>query len=153
MATTAGGIWYPDEGTNFNINTILATMASSIESKVVPYARSVGPVNMSYAGGSNFETYSAGANPKATKLGKIVFFEGIVRCNTANYISSSTARTVGTLPSGYRPVVTQVIVCQGSGTTTWSLTIATNGVVSASRVSGSQAANYWMPINVSFRAP
>lgn len=34
MPNTASGIWYPDNGTAMNINTILATMASSIEDKV-----------------------------------------------------------------------------------------------------------------------
>ena len=38
MPVTTNGIWYPEPGQNYNIPATLATMASSIENKLGPWA-------------------------------------------------------------------------------------------------------------------
>lgn len=98
MATTAAGFWYPDEGTSFNINTIMATMASSLQTKVGPHVVDTGWVDCPLNPGT---TQQGSSLPQVRRIGKVVYMRWGI---------SGTGRTAGTttnvftVPAGFRPV-------------------------------------------------
>lgn len=99
MATTASGFWYPDEGTNFNINTIMSTAMSSVETKAGPHVLDTGWVDCVRASGIRQQ---GGADPQVRRIGKVVYMRWGV---SANGIAGNSVRTVFTIPVGYRPPV------------------------------------------------
>lgn len=99
---------------------------------------------------SPFALYTAGTPARVIKDKGTVTLSGTLTCTTANYITSATQRTMLTLPVKFRPNRHVTQVCQGSGNERWHLEIGTNGNVMASRYSGTQANNVWLPFNVSF---
>lgn len=98
MAITASGIVYPDEGTSFNINTILATMASSIESAVGPHIEDTGWTAISVNSG-----FTAAESLGWRRIGKIIYLRGMV--TRAAGVFPAAHEAVFTLPVGARPPI------------------------------------------------
>lgn len=97
MATTASGFWYPDEGTAFNINTIMATAMSSVETKVGPHVVDTGWVDCPLVSGT---TQQGGSLPQVRRIGKVVRMRwGVSGAGKA----ANTSSTVCVVPVGYRP--------------------------------------------------
>jgi len=143
-------IWTPTEATGYNFTSILATMASSIETatgKYVYFAEGTATPQDT----ANFGPYTSGNVIRAVRNGKYVSVFGLWACKTSGYIASQTIRTFAKLPTGFRPKYNYHDVKQGSGSTTWLLYIMPNGDMTASRSTGTNA-NYWMPFNVTYLA-
>ena len=104
---------------------------------------------------STFTTYSSDTEPKYRKIGKMVEVLGAVKSKSA-IAGSSSQYTIFTLPEGYRPSHTAIIViCQGSGTNIWTLRVEPSGAVSFSRYrSGTSyvatSTSSWLPFHVMF---
>lgn len=92
------GIWTPDEGTSYNINTILATMASSMDTAIGPYVSDTGWVAITPNAG-----YTAGEGLAWRRVGKEVKLRGLVTKTGSNY--GTTYEPVFTLPAGSRPAI------------------------------------------------
>lgn len=153
MANTAEDwVYVPDESTAFNINTILGTMASSIEDTAGPHIFEA-EATATPTDTVNFSPYSAGEVIRLNRVGKVVHFRGRWKCNTAGYISSGTGRAFATLPAGFRPKYGDVFfVSVGAGQSTWVLAVRSNGQLSAERAQGVQGAGYLMVFNGSYIA-
>lgn len=98
---------------------------------------------------SPFGLYANGTF-RAKRVNGETHVQGTLTCNTANHITGTTRRVVGTLPPELVPEYTQVFVCQGSGTDRWTFEALSNGALTASRYSGSQTTNVWLPLSVVF---
>lgn len=94
MALTASGFWYPDEGTAFNINTIMSTAMSSVESKVGPHIVDTGWVDVTIKSGYT-------GNVQVRRIGKLVYFKGAFNKSSA---MAAGLHAVGTVPAGFRPL-------------------------------------------------
>lgn len=90
----AGPIWYPDNGTSYNINTILGTMASSINTAYAPYTTDTGWVNCVYQSG-----FSAGVAGQLAirQIGKVVYIRG----GATGTFPNAAYVTVSELPAGF----------------------------------------------------
>lgn len=140
---------YPDNNSDASINVHIAALAGAVQAKVGPYILSTN-VTLTISDNVNFKSYTGTSVPVASREGKLVHFAGILACSTAGYLQSTARRVIGTLPIGFRPKSPLTIICQGSGYSKWMLEILVNGTVSASRVEGTQVANYWMPFSISY---
>jgi len=106
------------------------------------------------SGWTNYAT----ADPVVRKAGKVVEF--IWACKpTAKTNLGSTNVTVCTIPSGYRPSQTLSILCQGSGSSIFLLTINASGNVSLSRLRDMASSNssymnattsMWFPLHATY---
>lgn len=97
MATTTSGFWYPDEGTAFNINTIMSTTVSSLETKVGPHVLDTGWVDCPLVSGTSQQGASL---PQVRRIGKTVQMRWGVS-GTGKAANSSS--NVCTVPVGFRP--------------------------------------------------
>ena len=105
---------------------------------------------------SSFETYSGNTENalKYRRKGNVVYVKGVVT-PTATLTGGTDNVNITTLPAGYRPVVQQNFVCQGSGTAIWLCTVTSGGVVRFARYRtgdkwADATANTWLPIDISF---
>lgn len=95
-----GPIWYPDNTTNYNINTILSSMATSINDAYGPYTEDSGWLNCIYSSG-----YVAGTAGQLAmrRIGKIVY----VRGGAQGTFGAGAYVTVAEVPAGLAaPAVT-----------------------------------------------
>ena len=144
-------VWHPDESTSFVYTSNLATMASSIENRVGAYVyNATGTATATNT--SNFGPYTSGNVIRAERNGKYVSITGTWACTTAGYLQTTTDRLFGNLPAGFRPKSQFTQLMQGSGYTSWLLTVTSSGELRAARASGTQGANYWMPISITYLA-
>lgn len=83
---------------------------------------------------SDFKPYNNNSNNniRYRKIGKTVYIAGTVSPKT-NYTSTNTAKTICTLPEGFRPMFDYSKLCQGSGKNFWLLNVLTNGSVTIAR--------------------
>ena len=124
MATTSTGFWYPDEGTSFNINTIMSTMASSLESKVGPHVIDSGWVDCPLVSGTSQQGASL---PQVRRIGKKVYMRWGVS-GTGKAANGTT--NVCTIPVGFRPTEWKYFMIAGSGITTYArITVRSDGSV------------------------
>lgn len=138
-------VWSPTEATNHNYVSNLATMASSIENKVGRYVYSAEGV-ATILDSTNFGPYSPGNVLKVVREGKMVSLSGTWAVKTAGYIQGNSSRIFAQLPAGFRPRAHFYQIMQGSGQTSYLLSIGTDGKISASRSTGANVP-YWMPLN------
>lgn len=154
MAYTNGDfVWSPDESTPYDYTANLAALASSIESVVGPFVyQATGTATPKNT--SNFGPYTAGNVIRAVRNGKYVTLAGTWACTTANYLRTTTDRPFADLPAGFRPKYHFYQIMQGSGYTSWLLSISTSGEMRASRQSADSAPSggYWMPFNITYLA-
>ena len=141
----------PDESTPFNYTANLATMASSIENVAGAYVYHAEGV-ATILDSTNFQPYSAGNTIRCTREGKYVTVTCIWGIKTAGFIEGSSNKIFAQLPVGFRPKFPFYSLQQGSTTSHYLLTIGTDGKMSAARATGTQIANYWMPIHLTFLA-
>lgn len=97
--------------------------------------------------------YNTATAPYYAKFGKVVQVGGAVK-PTAEVAAGGTM-TFATLPTGCRPQIELNVLCQGSGTATWLLTIATNGQMIAKRyrngtTNQAMTTSVWLPFSTSF---
>lgn len=144
-------IWTPDESTPYDYTSNLANMGSSIENVVGPYVYSA-TGTASILDSTNFGPYTAGNVLRVRREGKMVSLSGTWAVKTAGYIEPSNSRIFAQVPAGFRPKDRVIVPMVGSGTTTYAMTIGTDGKISASRCTGTQIANYWMPISLTWFA-
>lgn len=148
MAYTNGDfVWTPDESTPYDYTANLATMGSSIENVAGPYVYSA-EGTATILDSTNFQPYTSGNVLRVRREGKVVSLTGTWGVKTAGYIESASNRIFAQVPNGFRPKDRVITVMQGSGTTHYTMTVGTDGKISAARCSGSQQANYWMPISL-----
>ncbi|MDR2256968.1 MAG: hypothetical protein LBE25_13390 [Arthrobacter sp.] len=82
-----------------------------------------------------------------------VTLEGTARAMQASIITSATEVVFATIPAGYRPRRDQRVLCQGSSNENWLLGVnAAAGTLTASRYTGTQNVNAWLPVNTSWKA-
>lgn len=97
--------------------------------------------------------YNANGTPMYAKDGHVVSVWGTAK-PTAEVAAGDTL-TIGTLPTGYRPSSGLSILCQGSGTAKWQLSVATNGTLTAQRYSNGTSnvampSGAYLPFTVTF---
>lgn len=103
---------------------------------------------------SGAQAYDANSTPRYRKWGNVVNFKGAFK-PTAEVAASGSLK-LGTLPTGYRPTGQKIdVLCQGSGSNVWLLTLQTNGTVTAARYRSGTAnqamtTSVWLPFNVTF---
>lgn len=152
MAYTNGDfVWTPDESTPYDYTANLATLASSIESVVGPFVYSA-EGTATILDSTNFGPYTAGNVLRVRREGKVVSLTGTWAVKTAGYIEPSNSRIFAQVPAGFRPKDRVVSLMQGSGSTNYAMIVGTDGKISASRCSGNQGTNYWMPISLTWIA-
>lgn len=124
MATTASGFWYPDEGTSFNINTIMSTMASSLQTKVGPHVIDTGWVPIPLMSGIT-------GTLTHRRVGKIVqvIASGIGRPGSFGARSATQVAGDNSVPTGNRPLFNIRGSGNGSGSTNTILSVLNNGSV------------------------
>lgn len=140
------GIFYPDESTGYNINTILATMASSMDTAIGPY---VGEQKLTIAPSGGDITlaagYTAADDLSVSQQGKIIILEGTLRRTAGNFTNSP--ETLFTLPSTVRPRAFRRLVHPlfASGVTVGTMitNISSGGVVSGYANGGSADTIYF----------
>lgn len=103
---------------------------------------------------SGFKNYSDDSYPRYRVSGNMVNVWGAVSPTTE--ITGNTTKIVFAtgIQSCFRPKLSQVFVCQGSGMNRWTLTIETNGSISVSRYGTSEFINIpttaWLTFNVTY---
>lgn len=102
---------------------------------------------------SGVETYATGEDPKYRKVGDIVYIRGQVKPKAE--VSANGTVDIGTLPSGYRPALEYMQICQGSGMNVWNLRVFSGGIVRAERYRAGNTATAmstttWLPFSISF---
>lgn len=152
MAYTNGDfVWSPDESTPYDYTANLATLASSIENVAGPYVYNA-EGTATILDSTNFQPYSPGNVLRVRREGKMVSLTATWGIKTAGYIEGASSRIFAQVPNGFRPKDRVIVPMVGSGSTTYTMIIGTDGKISASRCSGNQIANYWMPINLTWFA-
>ena len=91
------------------------------------------------------KAYSSGMTPKYRKWGNVVNVYGAV--SPKSEVAAGGSLTIGSLPSGYRPAIDSVWLCQGSGNAVWTLTIDSDGTMRASRYRNGASVNAAIPTN------
>lgn len=140
-------VWTPDESTVYDYTGNLANMGSSIENVVGPFVYSA-ESTAAILDSTNFGPYAPGNVLRLRREGKMVSLTATWAVKTAGYIEPANSRIFAQIPAGFRPKDRVVVSMVGSGTTTYAMVIGTDGKISASRCSGNQQANYWMPISL-----
>lgn len=111
--------------------------------------------------GSDFVMYGtdeAANKTRYRKDGRIVEVRGIVKPAVSLPKSgddNTTAYTIFTLPTGYRPNSPIYVICQGSSACTWMLQVNTNGNVTFARYRNGDtwataSTGTWLPFQVTF---
>lgn len=109
---------------------------------------------------SGWENYSSGDNPMVYKSGGVVFFSWACKPTAATTLNT-TQVPVCTIPEGFRPPDQVYLLCQGSGTSFFYVSINTSGVVQVSRLRDIDSASgtwiqattsMWFPISASWVA-
>ena len=104
---------------------------------------------------SQFESYSSGWRPRYRKRNGTVQVIGAVK-PTASIAGGSTQYTIFTLPEGYRPVVGDPKLCQGSIRDYWYFSIKTTGEATFSRLRATGDAyktattDMWFPFSATY---
>lgn len=123
MATTAAGFWYPDEGTNFNINTIMSTMASSLQTKVGPHVVDTGWVDCPLTSGT---TQQGSSLPQVRRIGKIVYMRWGV---SGDGLTIAANNGVCTVPVGFRPSPYRYFPVASNGSNWGRITVKPSGLI------------------------
>ena len=102
---------------------------------------------------SGVDVYSTGMDPKYRKVDDTVYITGQVKPKAE--VAANGTLDIGTLPSGYRPAIEQMKICQGSGTAIWNLRVFEGGIVRAERYRSGNTATAmstttWLPFSISF---
>lgn len=102
---------------------------------------------------SAFTLYSTNAVARYRKIGNLVMLQGQIK-PTSEIAASSTNIVMSTLPSGFRPNLDCVFVCQGSIANRWALTAYANGNLGVARYGTTEfvaiPTNAWLVFNVMF---
>lgn len=103
---------------------------------------------------SFFLAYYNGVYPQFRKSGNRVAIRGTIKPSSTIAGGSTNTTEIFTLPEGFRPSLTLVQLCQGSGKNTWLLTVSTDGKVKFSRYGTSSLADCpasaWLPFYFEF---
>lgn len=103
---------------------------------------------------SIFFPYYDGVYPQFRKSGNRVAVRGTVKPSSTITGGNTNTAEIFTLPEGFRPSLTLVQLCQGSGKNTWLLTVSTDGKVKFSRYGTSSLADCpasaWLPFYFEF---
>ena len=106
-----------------------------------------GWVNCTYQTG--FKRYgSTQPNAQVRRIGKQVYFRGVVGRTSATTPSSDTSTPMVRMPSGYAPEYTMNVVCQGSQANRFMLSINANGTIYVSRYGYGDTTNTQLDANV-----
>lgn len=108
---------------------------------------------------SSFALYGSTSAVKYRRVGNTVTIEGEVK-PTANITGTDSPYRIFTLPEGYRPDFRQDIICQGSGNSTWLLTVTPEGDVNFARyrdyslTTGTSfqtiTPSHWLPFTITY---
>ena len=103
---------------------------------------------------SDFALYSDGSGGcKYRKTGKVVEIFGQIK-PTSSWTANQTAKTIFTLPEGYRPSKDRHYICQGSYRNIWLLTVSYSGAVQFSRYGVGEYVDVdtgvWLPFSAVF---
>lgn len=105
---------------------------------------------------SKFHTYedNSANTPQYRKVGKTVYIRGAI-APYENQTSDGSGVVFANLPSDCRPSKNVFILCQGTGTKIWMLTIFTDGDLMISRYRDGASwntiyADHWFPFNATF---
>lgn len=103
---------------------------------------------------ADFALYNDGSGGcKYRKTGKVVEIFGQIR-TTSTFMADGTAKTIFTLPEGYRPNKDRYYICQGSYRNIWLLTVSYSGAVRFSRYGTSEFTEVtdsnWLPFSAVF---
>lgn len=106
-----------------------------------------GWVNCTYQTG--FKRYgSTQPNAQVRRIGKQVYFRGVIGRTSAVTPTSDTSTPMVRMPSGYAPEYTMNVVCQGSQSNRFMLSINANGLIYVSRYGYGDTGNTDLPANV-----
>lgn len=106
-----------------------------------------GWVNCTYQTG--FKRYgSTQPNAQVRRIGKQVYFRGVIGRTSATTPSSDTSTPMVKMPSGYAPEYTMNVVCQGSQANRFMLSINANGTIYVSRYGYGDTTNTQLDANV-----
>ena len=103
----------------------------------------------------NFKNYKDDPKyqPKFRKIGKTVEIQGVIS-PTTTIEGSDTTVPIFTLPEGYRPTQEHYMICQGTTSNKWLLTVTMDGVVAFSRYGitdfADASSSVWLPFNISY---
>ena len=108
---------------------------------------------------SSFALYGSTSVVKYRRVGNTVTIEGEVK-PTVNITGTDSPYRIFTLPEGYRPDFRQDIICQGSGNSTWLLTVMPEGDVNFARyrdcslTTGTSfqtiTPSHWLPFTITY---
>lgn len=82
------------------------------------------------------------------RIGKQVYFRGVVGRTSAVTPTSDTSTPMVRMPSGYAPEYTMNVVCQGSFSYRFQLSINSNGLIYVSRYGYGDSGNMQLPASV-----
>lgn len=99
---------------------------------------------------SKIDVYTAGNKIQVRRIGKQVYLDGVGKAVTAGILATLTDLPFATVPAGFRPRGNIYCICQGSSYERWLLSITPAGNLQASRYSGTQGANAWLPMQTSW---
>ena len=130
------------------------TLVKTVDNNVLQLNYESGWTNATL--GNNFQLYDSNIPVKYRKNGNLVMLSGVVKPITEIVADGGDfdARTITTLPSGFRPLNALCFLCQGSSRNIWLLTIYPSGRVTASRYGTTSVipipTTAWMPFDVTF---
>lgn len=106
-----------------------------------------GWVNCTYQTG--FKRYgSTQPTAQVRRIGKQVYFRGVIGRTSATTPTSDTSTPMVRMPSGYAPEYTMNVVCQGSFSYRFQLSINSNGLIYVSRYGYGDSGNMQLPASV-----
>lgn len=98
---------------------------------------------------TGFKRYgSTQPNAQVRRIGKQVYFRGVIGRTSATTPSSDKSTPMVRMPSGYAPEYTMNVVCQGSQSNRFMLSINENGLIYVSRYGYGDTGNTDLPANV-----
>lgn len=102
---------------------------------------------------SAFTLYGTSAVAQYRKIGNLVMVRGQIK-PTSEIAASGTNTVMSSLPTGFRPSLDYVFVCQGSSANRWTLTTYANGNLGVARYGTTEfvaiPTNAWLVFNVMF---
>lgn len=87
--------------------------------------------------GNNVTKYDGDRRPVVRRIGKKVYFRGVIKCST----SSTAHDSAMYIPSGFRPARTESFRCNGSGAYNFKTEIQPDGRVSILNVQSASTDN------------